>query len=308
MIVAGAGGLHEEPVPQVQHQVGRAHARRRLRHDARGADAPLRAGWTKPKPACPPSPTTKGSRRRQPARSWIGGCALPGGPGCLGASASASGHRRRPPASRVKHRGRPRKRGAVAAFMLRADKPSLRDRRRHVAEEFPNRPDLVLIDGGRGQLGVAAGGAGRAGRQRHGAGRHRQGARPRCRARALSTCPARRAHDAGAARPGAVFRAAAARRGPPLRDRHAPGQAQARAIGANPLDEIAGIGPARKRALLKHFGSAKAVSRASTDDLRRVPRHQLRRWPRPSMISSTSAAKAPNSAPESPVRRRVCTR
>ena len=35
---------------------------------------------------------------------------------------------------------------------------------------------------------------------------------------------------------------------------------RSKAIGANPLDEIAGIGPARKRALLKHFGSAKAVS------------------------------------------------
>ncbi|TPW32057.1 excinuclease ABC subunit UvrC [Pararhizobium mangrovi] len=35
----------------------------------------------------------------------------------------------------------------------------------------------------------------------------------------------------------------------------------------NPLDEIAGIGPTRKRALLHHFGTAKAVSRAAFDDL-----------------------------------------
>ncbi|HTV71699.1 MAG TPA: excinuclease ABC subunit UvrC [Rhizobiaceae bacterium] len=35
----------------------------------------------------------------------------------------------------------------------------------------------------------------------------------------------------------------------------------------NPLDEIAGIGPTRKRALLLHFGTAKAVSRAAFDDL-----------------------------------------
>ena len=35
----------------------------------------------------------------------------------------------------------------------------------------------------------------------------------------------------------------------------------------NPLDEIAGIGPSRKRALLQHFGSAKAVSRAGLSDL-----------------------------------------
>ncbi len=39
----------------------------------------------------------------------------------------------------------------------------------------------------------------------------------------------------------------------------------------NPLDEIEGIGPTRKRALLNHFGSAKAVSRASFDDLAAVP-------------------------------------
>jgi excinuclease ABC subunit C len=38
----------------------------------------------------------------------------------------------------------------------------------------------------------------------------------------------------------------------------------------NPLDEIAGIGPTRKRALLHHFGTAKAVSRAALADLRSV--------------------------------------
>lgn len=35
----------------------------------------------------------------------------------------------------------------------------------------------------------------------------------------------------------------------------------------NPLDEIEGIGPARKRALLRHFGTAKSVKRAGIDDL-----------------------------------------
>ena len=38
----------------------------------------------------------------------------------------------------------------------------------------------------------------------------------------------------------------------------------------NPLDEIAGIGPGRKRALLHHFGTAKAVSRAGIEDLMQV--------------------------------------
>ena len=38
----------------------------------------------------------------------------------------------------------------------------------------------------------------------------------------------------------------------------------------NPLDAIPGIGPARKRALLRHFGSAKAVSQAGITDLQAV--------------------------------------
>ena len=38
----------------------------------------------------------------------------------------------------------------------------------------------------------------------------------------------------------------------------------------NPLDEIGGIGPGRKRALLLHFGTAKAVSRAAMEDLMAV--------------------------------------
>jgi excinuclease ABC subunit C len=39
---------------------------------------------------------------------------------------------------------------------------------------------------------------------------------------------------------------------------------------ANPLDEISGIGPSRKRALLHHFGTAKAVSRAAVEDLMQI--------------------------------------
>ncbi|WP_194097384.1 excinuclease ABC subunit UvrC [Marivivens aquimaris] len=45
---------------------------------------------------------------------------------------------------------------------------------------------------------------------------------------------------------------------------------RAKSFVANPLDEIAGIGPTRKRALLAHFGSAKAVSRANLADLKAV--------------------------------------
>jgi excinuclease ABC subunit C len=45
---------------------------------------------------------------------------------------------------------------------------------------------------------------------------------------------------------------------------------RAKAIGATPLDEVPGVGATRKRALLTHFGSAKAVSRAALADLRAV--------------------------------------
>jgi excinuclease ABC subunit C len=38
----------------------------------------------------------------------------------------------------------------------------------------------------------------------------------------------------------------------------------------NPLDEIDGVGPGRKRALLHAFGSARGVARASVDDLAKV--------------------------------------
>ena len=47
-------------------------------------------------------------------------------------------------------------------------------------------------------------------------------------------------------------------------------QRRSRAIGATPLDDVPGVGAVRKRALLAHFGSAKAVSRAGLADLKAV--------------------------------------
>ena len=44
-----------------------------------------------------------------------------------------------------------------------------------------------------------------------------------------------------------------------------------KAFTANPLDEIPGIGPRRKRALLLHFGTAKAIAQASFEDLTKAP-------------------------------------
>jgi len=44
-----------------------------------------------------------------------------------------------------------------------------------------------------------------------------------------------------------------------------------REMTKNPLDEIAGVGPSRKRALLHHFGTVKAIERAAYEDLARAP-------------------------------------
>ena len=136
-------------------------------------------------------------------------------------------------------------------------------------KEFPDRPDLVLIDGGLGQLsvarevlagfglhdialiGVAKGPDRDAGREHfHLPNRERpimleakdpvlyfvQRLRDEAHRFAIGTHRAKRA----------------------------------KSLGANPLDEIEGIGPTRKRALLTHFGSAKAVSRAGVEDLKAV--------------------------------------
>lgn len=137
-------------------------------------------------------------------------------------------------------------------------------------DEFPDRPDVVFIDGGLGQLnvardvfadlgitdikliGVAKGPDRDAGREHfHIIGRDRpmmleakdpvlyfvQRLRDEAHRFAIGTHRAKRA----------------------------------KSLGANPLDDIDGIGPTRKRTLLKHFGSAKAVSRAGIEDLKAVP-------------------------------------
>jgi excinuclease ABC subunit C len=46
---------------------------------------------------------------------------------------------------------------------------------------------------------------------------------------------------------------------------------RSRELVRSPLDEIGGVGPRRKRALLLHFGTVKAIERASLDDLAHTP-------------------------------------
>ncbi|WP_372019519.1 excinuclease ABC subunit UvrC [Tistrella mobilis] len=130
-------------------------------------------------------------------------------------------------------------------------------------------PDLVLLDGGEGQLQTGT------------EELEAAGLTGRIMVAAIAKGPDR---DAGRERfflPGrAPFRLP--ERDPVLyflqrlRDeahRFAGGQHRAkrsRAIGTSALDEIPGIGPKRKKALLHHFGSAKAVEAASLTDIARV--------------------------------------
>jgi excinuclease ABC subunit C len=158
--------------------------------------------------------------------------------------------------------------GAAASMLAAAVQPSLSAEEAD-DEAFPDRPDLVLIDGGAGQLaiarevladlglheicviGIAKGPERDAGREHlHFAGRDQplmleprdpvlyfvQRLRDEAHRFAIGTHRARRTKE----------------------------------MGASPLDEIAGIGPRRRRALMKHFGSAKAVSRAGIEDLKAV--------------------------------------
>ncbi|WP_445783540.1 excinuclease ABC subunit UvrC [Sphingorhabdus sp.] len=46
---------------------------------------------------------------------------------------------------------------------------------------------------------------------------------------------------------------------------------RSKAITVSPLDEVPGIGPSRKKALLMHFGTARAVRNASLEDLQKTP-------------------------------------
>ncbi len=152
-------------------------------------------------------------------------------------------------------------------------KEVLTRRFRRLVREDPDRsggnwPDLVLIDGGAGQASAAAGVLAELGLEDIplfgvAKGPEREAGREEFHA------PGRRPFALPFRSPALYFIQR-------LRDeahRFAIGAHRARrskAVGATPLDEIPGIGPARKRALLAHFGSAKAVSRAALADLRHV--------------------------------------
>ncbi|MBM3562344.1 MAG: excinuclease ABC subunit UvrC [Alphaproteobacteria bacterium] len=137
------------------------------------------------------------------------------------------------------------------------------------SDAFPSKPDLILIDGGRGQFEVA-----------------REVLRG-LDVEGVAVASIAKGADRNAGRETFFIEGREPFRLPPhdpalyfvqrLRDeahRFAIGTHRARRkkeFTKNPLDEIAGVGPARKRALLLAFGSAKAVSKAALSDLEKVP-------------------------------------
>jgi excinuclease ABC subunit C len=138
-------------------------------------------------------------------------------------------------------------------------------------DAFPAWPDLVLIDGGKGQLEAARQALAEVGVSEDD----------------VSLVGIAKGRDRDAGRETFFKPGQAPFKMPPrdpalyfvqrLRDeahRFAIGAHRAkrkRELVKNPLDEIPGIGPTRKRALLHHFGTVKAIQRAALEDLMKAP-------------------------------------
>ncbi len=151
-------------------------------------------------------------------------------------------------------------------------------------DDAPTRPDLIILDGGKGQLSVVLEVANELGLDIENDGPV-----------IIAVAKGRREDDHGAKRPDRTASAIGEQVVMPgrepftlppqdaglfflqqLRDeahRFAIGAHRAKrkkAISANPIDDIPGVGAARKRALLNHFGSAKAIAQAKPQDLEAV--------------------------------------
>lgn len=137
------------------------------------------------------------------------------------------------------------------------------------ADSFPAWPDLVLIDGGKGQVEAALSAMAEAG------------------VTDVPVVGVAKGRDRDAGRETFFLAGRPPFKLPPrdpalyfiqrLRDeahRFAIGTHRAkrkRELVKSPLDEIPGIGPTRKRALLHHFGTVKAIQRAALEDLAKTP-------------------------------------
>ncbi|TBN48597.1 excinuclease ABC subunit UvrC [Hansschlegelia quercus] len=151
----------------------------------------------------------------------------------------------------------------------RLQKESPRDVEGRAADDAPPWPDLVLIDGGQGQLTAARETLAELG------------------VTGVPLVGVAKGVDREAGRETFFIDGRTPFRMPPrdpvlyyvqrLRDeahRFAIGTHRARRskeFVANPLDEVPGVGPTRKRALLRHFGTGKAVARAGVADLEKTP-------------------------------------
>jgi excinuclease ABC subunit C len=137
------------------------------------------------------------------------------------------------------------------------------------SEAFPQKPDLILIDGGQGQFDAACGVLADLGVSGVAVASIAKGV-DRNAGRELFFLPGREPFRLAPRDPALYF----VQR---LRDeahRFAIGTHRARRkkeFTKSPLEEIAGVGPARKRALLHAFGTAKAIARAALSDLEKVP-------------------------------------
>ncbi|WP_245412174.1 excinuclease ABC subunit UvrC [Methylocella silvestris] len=146
-----------------------------------------------------------------------------------------------------------------------ADAPATRDDDEDI---FPQRPDLILIDGGQGQFDAA------------------NAILDELSVTGVAVAGIAKGVDRNAGRESFFIAGKTPFRLSPrdpalyfvqrLRDeahRFAIGTHRARRkkeFTRSPLDEIAGVGPARKRALLHAFGTAKAISKAALSDLEKV--------------------------------------
>ncbi len=136
-------------------------------------------------------------------------------------------------------------------------------------DAFPARPDLVVIDGGKGQFEAARAAMAEVGVTDIPIVSIAKGA-DRDSGREMFFVAGREPFRMAPRDPALYF----VQR---LRDeahRFAIGTHRARRkkeFTRSPLDEIAGVGPARKRALLAAFGTAKAVSQAALADLEKTP-------------------------------------
>ncbi|HEY5083294.1 MAG TPA: excinuclease ABC subunit UvrC, partial [Rhizomicrobium sp.] len=144
----------------------------------------------------------------------------------------------------------------------------IKDESEQIVDSKWRRPDLVLIDGGPGQLGVATQVFADLGVEDVALVGISKGA-DRDAGREHFQIPGKEPFRLELKSPTLYYLQR-------LRDeahRYAIGshrKKRSAAIGANPLDEVAGVGAGRKRALLQHFGSARAVAAASPTDLQSV--------------------------------------